>query len=155
MRSAYLTAGVVAIAMLTAGFASAAEKKISRADLPAEVEKTVQEQSAGATIVGFTKEVEDGQLEYEAAMTVNGHSKSVSIATDGSLLETEEDVDQSTLPASVLQALTARAKGAKIATVESVTKQGKIVSYESTTVKGNKKSEIAVGPNGETLAHED
>jgi hypothetical protein len=42
-----------------------------------------------------------------------------------------------------------------ITKVESVTKKGTIVSYEAIVKKGSKVHEVAVGPNGEKLAHED
>ncbi len=78
--------------LLLAGAASAQEKKIKRSDLPPAVAKTVAAQSAGATIRGFSAEKEKGQTLYEVAMTVNGHSKDVSMAADGSIVEIEEQV---------------------------------------------------------------
>ena len=91
----------------------------------------------------------------EIAAFVDGHAKDISIAKDGAVLEIEEEVEQSSLPAAAQSALQARAKGAKITKVESVTRKGKIVSYEATVMNGTKKSEVAVGPNGEKLAHTD
>jgi hypothetical protein len=154
MQKSYLYAGFVSVLMLNAGFAWAAEKKINRSELPPAVEKTVQAQSAGATIKGFTKEVEGGQVVYEVEMTVNGHSKDVDIAKDGTVLETEEGVELNSLPASAQKALSVLAKGATIVKVESVAKKGKIVSYEARTINGAKKGEIAVGPNGEAIPQE-
>jgi hypothetical protein len=141
--------------MLTVSLAFAAEAKIKRSDLPPAVEKTIQEQSTGATIKGFSKEVENGQVEYEVEMTVNGHAKDVSIAKDGTVLEIEEEVDQASLPAPAQTALGGRAKGAKIIKVESVMRKGRIVSYEATVMSGTRRNEIAVGPNGEKLVHGD
>lgn len=135
--------------------ALAADKKISRSDLPAAVEKTVQEQSRGATIRGYASERESGVLEYEAEMVVNGHTKDVAIGKDGTVLEVEEEVAFDSLPGSVKSALTAKAAGAKITKVESLTKKDKLVAYEAATLKGSKKGEIQVGPNGEKLAHEE
>jgi hypothetical protein len=135
--------------------ASAAETKIARSQLPAAVQKTVDEQSQGATIKGFTKETEDGVLEYEAEMVVNGHSRDVSIAKDGTVIEVEDEVALNSLPVPVQKALQEKAAGAKITKVESLTKKGKLVAYEAATLKGTKKGEIQVGPNGGTLAHEE
>ncbi len=148
-------AQVLAITLCAATFAFAAEKKIQRSALPPAVEKTVQAQSQGATIKGFTSETEDGVFEYEAEMMVNGHGKDVAIAKDGTLLEVEEEVAMDSLPAAVKSALTARAAGAKITKVESLTKKDKLVAYEAATLKGTKKGEIQVGPKGEKLAKEE
>ena len=69
---------VVSVISVTVSI-QAQEKKIKRSDLPAAVEKTVAEQSKGATIKGFATEVENGKKIYEAEMVVNGHGKDISI----------------------------------------------------------------------------
>src|SRR6202521_5936113 len=83
---------LVAGGLLLAGTASAQEKKIKRSDLPPAVEKTVAAESAGATVRGFSTEKEKGQTLYEIELTVNGHSKDISIAPDGAIVEIEEQV---------------------------------------------------------------
>lgn len=135
--------------------AIAQEKKIDRSALPPAVEKTVQAQSQGATIKGFTTEVENGRRAYEAEMMVDGHSKDIEIASNGTLNEVEEEVAFDSLPANVQTALTAKAKGAKITKVESLKKKDKLVAYEAATLKGSKRGEIQVGPSGEKLSHEE
>ena len=86
---------------------------------------------------------------------VDGHSKDIQIAEDGTLNEIEEEVAFATLPANVQAALTAKAGGAKITKVESLTKHNKLVAYEAATLKGTKKREIQVGPDGGKLSHEE
>lgn len=135
--------------------AGAQEKKIDRSALPSAVEKTVQAQSQGATVKGFTTEIENGRRVYEAEIMVDGHSRDVSIASDGSISEVEEEVAFGSLPAKVQTALTARARGAKIVKVESLKKKNKLVAYEATTLRGKKHGEVQVGPNGERLAHDE
>jgi hypothetical protein len=56
--------------------------------LPPAVEKTVVANSQGATIRGSSTEVEDGKRVYEAALTVNGHARTLEIDEQGNLLET-------------------------------------------------------------------
>jgi hypothetical protein len=65
------------LALATLAVADDQEKKIKRADLPPAVEKTVAAVSQGATIKGFSQEVENGQTLYEVEMTVNGRGKDV------------------------------------------------------------------------------
>ena len=141
--------------MFAAALAESAEKKVERSALPKAVEKTVAEQSQGATIKGISSETEDGVFEYEVEMTVDGHGRDIAIAKDGTLLEIEDEVAMNTLPANVQGALTAKAAGAKITKVESLRRRGKLVAYEAATLKGTKKGEIQVGPSGEKLAHEE
>ncbi len=150
-----LFVAVAASGLLLAGTAAAQEKKIKRSDLPPAVEKTVAAQSEGATIKGFSTEKENGQTLYEAEMTVNGHSKDISMTADGSIVEIEEQVAMDSLSADVKAGLQAKAGKGKILKVESLTKKGKLVAYEAKVDTNGKKSEVQVGPDGKPLDHEE
>jgi hypothetical protein len=140
-----------AICALLTPNAHAAETRISPEKLPKAVRKTANEQSQGAIVRGYTKEAENGQIEYEVEMTVSGHSKDVSIASNGAIIEVEEEVALDALSPQVRKGLEAKAPGAKIRKVESLIKNGKIVAYEARVVKLGKDSEIQVGPEGKPL----
>lgn len=146
---------VAAAAMAAVAMTASAEKKVERSALPPAVEKTIAAQTQGATIKGIASETEDGVFQYEVETMTGGHSRDLAIAKDGTLLEVEEEVAIDTLPAPVQSALSTRAAGAKITKVESLTKKDKLVAYEAATLKGAKKGEIQVGPNGEKLTHEE
>ncbi len=145
--------GAVALALLFVVGASSQEKKIKKSDLPAAVQKTADEQSKGATVKGYSTEVEDGKTLYEVELTVNGHSKDVSMSPEGSVVEVEEEVVLDSLPAEVRAGLQKKAGAGKITKVESLTKQGKLVAYEAQVRTNGKKSEVQVGPDGKPLAH--
>ncbi len=131
------------------------EKKIKRSDLPPAVEKTVVEQSNGATIRGFSEEKENGQTSYEVEMMVNGHSKDVQIDPSGAVIEVEEQVAINALPAAVRNGLQAKAGAGDLTKVESITKKDRLVAYEAQVLTGKKKSEVQVGPDGKPLDHEE
>jgi hypothetical protein len=131
------------------------EKKLQRSELPPAVQKTVDTQSKGATVRGFSTEVEHGQTLYEAALTVNGHSKDVSMDANGKVIEVEEEVPFDSLPDGVKQGLQVKAGKGKLGKIESLTKNGKLVAYEAKVTTGTKKSEVQVGPDGKPLAHEE
>jgi len=154
MKTNYLVA-IAASGLLLVGAASDQEKKIKRSDLPPAVEKTVAAQSAGATIRGFSTEKEKGQTLYEVEMTVNGHSKDISIAPDGAIVEIEEQVALDSLSPEVKAGLQAKAGKGKILKVESLTKKDKLVAYEAQVETNGKKSEVQVGPDGKPLDHEE
>ena len=141
--------------LLLAGASSAQEKKIKRSDLPPAVEKTVAAESTGATIKGFSTEKEKGETFYEAEMMVNGHSKDVLIAADGTVVEVEEQVVLDSFSADVKAGLQTKAGKGKILKVESLTKKGKLVAYEAKVDTNGKKSEVQVGPDGKPLDHEE
>ena len=143
-------ATLASVALITAQ-SGAQEAKIARTALPPAVEKTVQKETAGATIKGFATERENGKKVYEAETVVNGHTRDLQIAIDGTLNEIEEEVAMDSLPAPVQAALKARAGDASIIKVESLVKHGKLVAYEAATRKGSKNGEVQVGPAGESL----
>lgn len=144
------------IALCAAGSSAAAQdKRLKKSDLPAAVQKAADEQSKGATVRGYSSETENGQLEYEVAMTVNGRGRDVSFAPDGSVLEIEQEVALDSLPAAVHAALVQKAGAGRITKVESLTKHGTLVAYEAQVRTGTKRSEVQVGPDGKPLAHEE
>ena len=77
------------------------------------------------------------------------------MGADGTLHEIEEEVTFDSLPNTVQTALTQKAAGAKVSKVETLTKNGKLVAYEAATLRGTKKGEIQVGPDGAKLLHEE
>lgn len=90
------------------------EKHIKRRDLPPAVAKTVQDQSRGATIRGFSEEHENGKTFYEVELTVNGHSKDVLMDADGVVVEVEEQTRLEDLLPAVREGLSAKAMDRKL-----------------------------------------
>ena len=144
---------IASLVVVASAFAQ--EKKIKRSELPAAVEKTVLEQSKGATIRGFSEEKEKGQTTYEAEMLLNGHTKDVLMDANGVVIEIEEQVDLQAVSAEVRAGLQAKAGKGKITKIESITKKDKLVAYEAHVVTDGKKSEVQVGPDGKPLDHEE
>jgi len=129
------------------------EKKLQRSDLPAAVQRAADEQSAGATVKGYSTEEDNGQVVYEVEMTMHGHARDVTIGADGTVLEVEQEVALDSLPAAVRTGLKQLAGSGTLGKIESLTKRGTLVAYEAHVKKGNKRSEIQVGPDGKKLAH--
>jgi uncharacterized membrane protein YkoI len=149
----HVTIGALLAGAVMSGALAAQTKTITRADLPPAVEKTVAEHSQGATVVGFSTEVEGGKKVYEAALTVNGHARVLGIDEQGHLLETEDEVAMDSLPPAVKAGLLKAAGTGTIEKVETLTKKGKLVAYEAEVKTGTKRAEIQVGPDGKPLAH--
>lgn len=75
MPTVTISTTVLLLASLLTVSAMAAEKQISRAQLPESVRKTADEQAKEATVRKYTTEIENGRREYEVEMTINGHKK--------------------------------------------------------------------------------
>jgi hypothetical protein len=135
--------------------ASASEARLNRSDLPPAVQTTADAQSTGATILGYTKDVEHGHVEYEVQLMVGDRTRDVTIDPQGNILEVEEQVALETLPADIFHGLRVKAGKGRLAKVESLTKHGKIVAYEAQVITGGKQSEIQVGADGQKLGHKE
>jgi len=146
-------AALILLVLVTVGFAR--EKKIAKSDLPPAVQATVDEQSHGATVTGFTSERKKGKKLYEASLVINGHAKDIIIDESGRVIEVEEEVSFSDLPREVQDGLKAEAGAKDIKKVESLTKDGRLVAYEAVVQKMARHYEIQVGPDGSKLKHKE
>ena len=76
----------------------ATPKKIAISDMPAAVQKTIQENLGGSTITKTAKETEGGDTVYEAYVKKSGDEEvEIKVAADGKLVgvgKEEEDDDQ-------------------------------------------------------------
>lgn len=137
----------VAVVVATGSGISAQDKKVQLKNLPAAVQRAVQDQTKGATLVGFSEEREDGKAFYEVETKVNGHTRDLRFDSAGVLLEVEEEIASTALPAAVQSSLSTHGKVLK---VESVTK-GSTVTYEAQVEKNGKKSEVVVDAKGTAI----
>ena len=136
------------VALLCAACAVAdSEKKIQKSDLPAAVQKAADEQTKGAEIKGYSKEVEKGKTYYEVETRLDGHGRDLLFDASGKLVEVEEEIAIDKLPPAVRNAIEKAATGGKLNKVESVTK-GSVITYEASITKGGKKSEILFNADG-------
>ena len=139
---------VIAVCASCLVLAADSEKKIQKKDLPAAVQKAADEQTKGAEIKGYSKEVEKGKTFYEVETIVDAHGRDLLFDAAGKLVETEEEVAIDKVPAAARAAIEKAATGGKINKVEILTK-GSAVTYEaSITGKSGKKSEVLFNADG-------
>ena len=124
-------------------------------DLPAAVQRTVREQSKGATIRGLSQETEKGKTNYEVELRVNGHNRDVLIDPSGAVVEIEEQVTLASLPPAAKKTIERNAGGGRIGMVESITRGDAVVAYEAHVRKAGKSLEIMVSPDGQLIKDKD
>jgi hypothetical protein len=122
--------------------------RIKVEDLPKPVLTALQKMTQGATVLGASKEKENGRMTYEVETKVDGKSRDLTFDATGALLEVEQEVAIDGIPTAAREAIEKRAGGGVIAKVESVS-AGSQVSYEA-DIKGlsGKKMEVAVNADG-------
>jgi uncharacterized membrane protein YkoI len=137
----------IALALLIAAAAPPADTKISLKQLPAAVQKAVQENLDGGTIKGVSTEKEKGKTFYEVETLRAGHGRDLLFDAAGQLVSVEEEVALDAVPEAARTALTARGTVRK---VELVTK-GQVVFYEAVVEQKGKRSEVAVDAAGKPV----
>ena len=123
-------------------------KSLQLKDLPAPVQKTVQETLKGGEIKNISKEVEKGVTQYEVESMLGGKHRDFNVDANGKLLVVEEETDLASIPAPAKAAIEKKAAGGKLGMVESVTKDGVVIYEASFTSKSGKKGSVLVKPDG-------
>jgi hypothetical protein len=139
-------------ALAISSCAYAAEHSVPCSTLP----DAVQQRSKallenGTTVHGCVKDVSDGKTTYEIELVTPNGSKDVTFSPQGDVLEIEQQVAPASLPPAVAAAFTKAAGGGTLGKVESLTRQGQLIAYESTIVKGGRHRELAFRPDGTAM----
>jgi hypothetical protein len=147
------TLGLLTATLCVAGPSFAVEEPIAKSArvkaLPAAVLHTVMAEGAGALVRGvLTEKDTTGATVYEVEMRINGLTKDIVVAADGTLLISEQQVKLASLPPAVRATVLKRAAGRRIRMVESVTKAGRLEYYEAHVAAGRTVEEIKVAPDG-------
>ncbi len=141
----------IAFLLILTGISFAQDSKAKLKSLPAAVQKTIKEQSEGATLKGVSKEKRAGKIAYEVETMVSGRSRDLIVAADGKVLEVEEEMTLDTVPAAVKATFEKLAGKGKIIKVESLSANNTISLYEAEVKINGKVREFKVSPEGKSL----
>ncbi len=151
-RTTRLIAGI-AIGLVIAAGAYAKEKKIKQSDLPPAVQQTAEQQSAGEGIqvTGYTvNKDKDGTL-YTMDLVSDGLARRTVIGSDGTLVSVQQEMAWDTVPTDVQTDFTNVTGKGKLGPVSSITKDGKIVTYEASLVTWGNVARVQVKPHAPAL----
>jgi len=124
-------------------------KSLQLKDLPAAVQKTVNDNLNGGEIKNIGKETEDGVAQYEIETMLNGKSRDFNVDAKGKLLVVEEAATIDAIPAAAKAAIVKAVAGGKLGTVETYQKPGQPLAYEAAyTDKNGKSHEVLVKADG-------
>lgn len=148
------TIGIGLTLLICSGASRAGEKRIGYTDLPPAVKETVQRETQGALIKGYSKEVEHGRTEYEVESIVDGKSRDISIDPSGKVVEVEQQVSLDAVPAAAMNAIRNEAGAGSIQKVEEVRSSSE-VAYEAQVLIHGKHQEIRVHADGSAAPEQD
>jgi len=153
--TASLLATVCFASVLAAAPTVQAESHVPCSTLPAAVLHQAKTEAGDATIRGCVKDRENdrenGKLTYEVETLKDGKSKDIVLDASGSVIEVEQEVEASSVPQPVSDAIAKAANGGKVGKVESVTREGVIASYETSIMKKGQQREVAFSLQGDPV----
>ncbi len=148
-----ITAALAASVMF--GQANAAEKELSKHQVPKAVLEAFEKAYPNAKGVEFEKETFEGKAAYEVEYKENGKEYEVMYSAEGSLVQKEEEIDAKTLPELVSQAVMKAHPKGKIKEAEKVmTPDGTVTGYEVEIKSEGKELELELDSSGKILKTE-
>jgi hypothetical protein len=124
-------------------------KSLQLKDLPAAVQKTVQDNLKGGEIKNIGKEKEEGIEQYEVESVLNGKSRDFNVDAKGNLLLVEVATTIDAIPSAAKASILKKVADGKLAVVETFTKTGQPAMYEASYAdKKGKKHEVLVKADG-------
>jgi hypothetical protein len=151
MKNLWLASTLLAPIVLFTNPAHASERVVPCSTLPSAVQQKGNSLLDGATIHACQKDVTKGVITYEMELIKDGRSRDITFDPSGNIVESEDQIDLDALPAPVKAAILKAAAGTHPGKIESLTRNGQIISYETTVVKAGKHKEIAFHPDGSSM----
>jgi len=132
-------------------YALAAEHSVASNTLPSAVQQKSKLILDGATVRECIRDISKGRTTYELETAKNGYSKDITFDSDENVIEIKEQIDLASLPAPVAAAIQSEKGAGPIGKIESVTRAGTVISYETTVTRNGKPHEIAFRPDGSAM----
>ncbi len=148
---ARLVGAVAACGLAIGASRVAADERLGKKDVPAPVLQAFQKAYPGATVKGYGKEVEKGKTCFEIESVEGGKTRDLLYLPDGTVVEIEEGVAESELPAAVKGAIASKHPGGRIEKAERNTR-GAAVQYDVRIAAGKGRIEMSVDPAGKVLS---
>jgi hypothetical protein len=145
-----LIAGIALGLIISVG-AQADQKKINQSKLPPAVQKAAEEQTAGATVTGYTREKVDGAMVYTMDLVADGLTRAIVMDPDGTVVSVEQEMAWSDLPADVQKDFANVAGKGTFEAASSISKDGRIVAYEAVRVTKGERAHVRVKPTTPVL----
>ena len=152
MKKSVLIPALLGLAALSTVANAGEDKQLAGQQVPKAVMEAFQKAYPQAADVKYEKE---GKAAYEVEFKDQGVEREATYSADGTLLETEEDIQPDALPVAVTEAIKKAHPQATIKEAEKTMKaDGTVSGYEVEIKDGAKKLEIHLDATGKILKTE-
>ena len=125
--------------------------EIGLEEAPAEVQKTLQTAASGGSIEKVIKNVADGEVTYQADMSVGGKARTAIVDVDGKVTYEQAAVELKDAPEAVQKSAQTKMGAGKLSNLTKTTEDG-VVSYEVEWIDGEKHLAATLDEKGEDVA---
>ena len=141
----------IALGLAVSVAAQGDAKSIKQSKLPPAVQKTAEQQSAGATVAGYSSNKVDGVVTYRMDLVAGELTRTIVMDQDGAVLSVEQQVAWADLPADIQKTFdTVKAKG-ELGPVSTVSENGTLVAYVAYLTTKRDRSLVRVKPKAADL----
>lgn len=127
------------------------KRKISRRQVPLPLQEAFQKRFPGASLKQAEVEEKEGKLIYSLEGKHKGIEVEIVYAVEIQLIEQQEDIPLSDLPAIVSAAIKTAHPNATVTEAEKITKDGILLGYEVELKDGSDSLELRLSPEGKIL----
>lgn len=117
----------VIISLITIVLITSCNQKADESAIPKGIIETFNANFKGSTVESWDKENDGG---YEAEFDLNGVETSATFSSDGKLIETEQEIEESALPTAISEYLKTNYSSKSIDEVAKITTGEGIIKYE-------------------------
>ncbi|MGZ5049561.1 MAG: PepSY-like domain-containing protein [Methylobacter sp.] len=155
MKNQYMTVTILGMALTIVGQANAAEKELSKHQVPKAVIQAFEKAYPDVKAKEYEKEKYEGTPAYEVEYEKNGIEYAAVFSPDGALLQKEEEIDGKALPEAAAQAIKKAHPNAEIKEVEKLMRpDDSLVGYEVEIKSAGKEIELHLDTDGNIFSTE-
>ncbi len=123
-------------------------------ETPGPVQKTIRSHLGKGKLEEISKVHDDGDVYYEAEISMGGKAITLTIGPRGRVLSEEEEVSLKELPDAVQKAVKANLGAGQLTSITKVT-EGREITYEVEAIKAGKELSFAVAGDGKFLGFDE
>lgn len=117
----------ILMAVIASALITSCNRKADESGIPKEIIEAFNANFKGSTVESWDKENHGG---YEAEFELNGIETSATFSSEGKLLETEQEIEDSSLPNSISEYLKTNYSDKNIDEVAKITTGEGVIKYE-------------------------
>lgn len=151
LRALRLSMWAVCLSCVVSVAAAQEPEKVPVGKLPKPVVEALKMKFADGKLTEAHKEVADGEVTYDVAVTSKGSKYHVTVSSDGDIIQTNRELNVKELPKAVTEAVKKKHAKGKIDHAEEMTLEDDDMVYELVVLVDKQVRRIVADPKGKII----